>query len=273
MTDGCVDKLNPRQVVLSFMGETLTNVSPMDLERLVSEQTGLNRKDIRNEIRILVDEGILEYRDNLGLTCITLSFNKSVQLSPRIIITPPGHGPVESDTAITITLNSGTAFGRGDHPTTQLCVEALDHVWGESNSNETKIDNALDIGTGSGILAIVAVKLGVRNITACDRDPVALNEARENAVANNLEHHIHITANPEMNRKYDLIIANLRYPTLIDLYPQMIKMNDTGNLLVLSGIKETEMDLVHSVFKKDKEYVPVWEKTKRGWSGVVYKKQ
>lgn len=262
-----------RQVVLSFMGETIINVSPMDLDRLVSNKTGLSRKEVRKVVRALVDEGLLEYRDKNGRTLITPSFNRPVQLSPHIIIAPPGHSPSELDNGLTITLNSGTAFGRGDHPTTQLCVEALDYVLCETNTSEIKIINALDIGTGSGILALVAAKLGVQNVTACDRDNVALNEARENTVTNKLDHQIHITASPEMNRKYDLIIANLRYPTLIDLYSQLVKMNDAGNLLVLSGIKEIEVEFVNSVFKKDGEYVSVWQKSKRGWSGVVYKKQ
>lgn len=273
MTDERVDKLNLKQFILSSMGEMVTNISPMDLERIVSDKTGLSRKEVRNKVRALVDEGNLEYRENLGRTFITLSFNKPVQLSPHIVVAPPGHGLSETDNAIMITLNSGTAFGRGDHPTTQLCVEALDHVLSEANSTEIKIDSALDIGTGSGILALVAAKLGVKNVTACDRDPVALNEARENTIANKLDHQIHITTNPELNRKYDLVIANLRYPTLIDLYSQMVKMNDSGNHLVLSGIKEMEMDFVHSVFKKEDEYVSVWEKSKRGWAGVVYKKR
>lgn len=272
MTGELVDKLNLRQVVFSFMGETLINVSPMDLERHISDKTGHSRKDVRMVVRLLVDEGILEYRDKNGLTFISLSFNRPVQLSTHIIIAPPGHRPSELDSGFMITLNSGTAFGRGDHPTTQLCVEALDYVLCETHTSEIKINNALDIGTGSGILALVAAKLGVQNVTACDRDNVALNEARENTVINKLDHQIQITASPEMNKKYDLIIANLRYPTLIDLYSQMVKMNDAGNLLVLSGIKEIEMEFVHSVFKKDGAYVPVWQKSKRGWSGVVYKK-
>jgi len=272
MTGG-FDIFGLKSTVLSFMGETLINVSPMDLERLISNKTGHTRTDVKKMVRLLVDEGILEYRDKNGRTLISLSFNKPVNLSPHIIIAPPGHSPAELDNVLMITLNSGTAFGRGDHPTTQLCVEALDHVLCDINSPEIKINNALDIGTGSGILALVAAKLGVQSVTACDRDNVALNEARENTTRNNLDHQIHITANPEMNSKYDLIIANLRYPTLIDLYSQMVKMNDAGNYLVLSGIKEMEMDFVHRVFKKDGEYVSVWEKSKRGWSGVVYKKQ
>lgn len=262
-----------RKTILLYISGTALNISPLDLVRIVSTDTGLKRVEVQSTVRSMVDEGILEYRDKNGRTRVALSFNRPVRLSPHVMVAPPGLKLLDTENCVAVTLNSGTAFGRGDHPTTQLCVEALDCFLWENKESEKEFRSALDIGTGSGILAIAAAKLGVQQVFACDRDGVALNEARENRLANNLGDHIHIVDNPDMGRRYDMIIANLRYPTLIDLYPHMVNMTESDNILVLSGIKETEMEIVHSIYQKNGHFFPVWSRNKNGWSGVVYKKQ
>lgn len=266
-------KRDVEQAILSYIGGSSRNISPMELVRIVSDECCLNKSEARSVVRSMVDEGLLEYRDKNGRTHVGLSFNRLVRLSPHVMAAPPGLNPPDVENSVIIILNSGTAFGRGDHPTTQLCVEALDcFLWG-SKGSDNKFGSALDIGTGSGILAIAAAKLGVQHVFACDRDNVALNEARENRLANNMEQHIHIVENADFERRYDMIIANLRYPTLIDLYPHMVNMTEPDNILVLSGIKENEMETVHSIYQKTGEFLPVWSKNKNGWSGVVYKKR
>lgn len=266
-------KRDVEQAILSYISGLSRNISPMELFRIVSVGCCLNKAEARSAVRSMVDEGLLEYRDKNGRTHVGLSFNRPVHLSPHVIVAPPGLIPPDVENSVIIILNSGTAFGRGDHPTTQLCVEALDCFLWDRKGSDTKFRSALDIGTGSGILAIAAAKLGVQHVFACDRDNVALNEARENSQANNMEQTIHIVENSDFERRYDMIIANLRYPTLIDLYPHMVNMTEPDNILVLSGIKENEMETVHSIYQKTGEFLPVWSKNKNGWSGVVYKKR
>lgn len=255
------------ETILDFVRGSSVHVSPIDLERYISNHTGTTRKSVRNAVRDLVNKGFLEYTDKNGRTRIDMSFNRHVRLSPRITVVPPGMDAGTDDDTHIVILNSGTAFGRGDHPTTQLCVRAIDDL-----TRQKQFTSALDIGTGSGILALVTAKLGVPAIWACDRDRVSLSEAMGNVRENRLDHIIHITEQADMDREYDLIIANLRYPTLIDLYPSMVSMTKKEGFLVLSGIKEEEMETIRKTFLSERIFSENWYRSTKGWSGIVLEK-
>lgn len=266
------DQGEASKAILNFMELSLSHVTPADLNRRVSMSTGLDRSLIRRTVKSLVREGLLEYRDKNGRTAISLSFSRPVRLSDHVVVCPPDVSVDEKTGNVVVRLNSGTAFGRGDHPTTQLCVAALDDLLTGESGMKNRYRTALDIGTGSGILALSAAKLGIEKIWACDRDPVAESEARENIALNGLHERIFMVPDFDTEQKYDMIIANLRYPTLIDLYDVIEKITHEKSALVLSGIKEDEVETVHGVYTGPGCFERRWLSSRKGWSGLVYKK-
>ena len=147
---------------------------------------------------------------------------------------------------ILIRINPGMAFGTGTHETTRLCLKAIEkHYAGGS---------FLDVGTGTGILAIAAAKLckqpdreeGQPPITACDTDAEAVGIARENARLNDLENRIdfRVGSVDEETPSADMVCANLTAPVIVELLPALLGI--TCGRLILSGILETQFEMVNT---------------------------
>ncbi|HHX01476.1 MAG TPA: 50S ribosomal protein L11 methyltransferase [Firmicutes bacterium] len=138
---------------------------------------------------------------------------------------------------IVVTLDPGMAFGTGTHPTTAMCIQALqDHA--------LEGQEVWDIGAGSGILAIIAAKLGAKTVRAVDIDPVAVEVCRENAVRNGVEIHCQQGSLPDLDGKADLIIANIIADVIIELLPVAVKKLKHGGLFLASGIIDSRADEV-----------------------------
>lgn len=120
----------------------------------------------------------------------------------------------------------GQAFGTGDHPTTRSCLEALVALAPES-------DSCLDVGCGSGVLALAAMRLGLR-ASGVDIDPLAVSTAVENAALNGLPGPFSNRPLDELDGPYDLVFANLYAEVLALLAPQLVRL--TGRWLVLAGV-------------------------------------
>lgn len=146
------------------------------------------------------------------------------------------------DPALELVLDPGRAFGTGQHETTRLCVDALVDL-----SRETSPHNVLDLGCGSGILALAAARLFPRaRVTAVDNDPEATDTTRENAEHNTLADRLEIaTATAaELTGAFDLILANIRPSVLVPIAGQVAARLAPGGLVVLSGILGDEADEV-----------------------------
>jgi ribosomal protein L11 methyltransferase len=149
-----------------------------------------------------------------------------------------------------IELDPGLSFGTGQHPTTVFCLEELvtRRVPGERQS-------FLDLGTGSGILAIAAAKLGYSPVEACDFDPDALRTARANARENGVAQRIRFgTADvsklpARAARSYDVVCANLISNLLVAARKRILARVAPGGALVLAGILATEFDEVRRVYE------------------------
>jgi ribosomal protein L11 methyltransferase len=162
----------------------------------------------------------------------------------RFIIAPPwseppavAGGPLDS--RITIFIEPGMAFGTGTHETTRLCLKGMEkHFRGGS---------FLDVGTGTGILAIAAAKMFPdARIEACDTDAEAIGIAKENARLNGVGDQItfRVGTVDEQTLSAELVCANLTAPVIVDLLPSLL--GATCGHLVLSGILDTQIDLVKS---------------------------
>ena len=127
----------------------------------------------------------------------------------------------------TIIIQPGSGFGTGTHPTTQLCLKWLE-------SKDIGGDSLLDFGSGSGVLAITARKLGTSLTEGIEIDPKAIDNANHNAMLNGVDIYFHNTEESLKGDSYDNVIANILSDTLINISPKLKKL--TSKRLALSGI-------------------------------------
>lgn len=142
-----------------------------------------------------------------------------------------------------VVLDPGMAFGTGTHPTTSLCLAALSDLLGARPGA-----SVLDVGTGSGLLAIAARKLGAGRVTGNDNDPVAVAVARENAARNGAEVVLTEDPLPAIGGAFDLVVANILANTLIELAPQIAAKLAGGGAVLLSGILGPQEDEVREAY-------------------------
>jgi ribosomal protein L11 methyltransferase len=134
------------------------------------------------------------------------------------------------------------AFGTGDHPTTVLCLAAV-----EAFCSAHPGASVLDVGTGTGVLALMARKLGAGRVVGLDNDPVSVALARENALANAVSGvELSDAAPANIAGRFDLVVANILANTLIALAPELVQR--TGRRLVMAGVLEHQADEVLEAF-------------------------
>jgi ribosomal protein L11 methyltransferase len=176
----------------------------------------------------------------------------------------------ESDQVV-IHLEPGMAFGTGLHPTTRLCLEALEaHLVPDCR--------VLDVGTGSGILAIAAAKLGARSVLAIDSDPVAIAVARENVISNRVAEGVTVRlgslpgglSQEWMPRRrdggplpyvvkdgdFDLVLVNILAPVIMGMAPALGARTRSGGRIIAAGLIESqETDIVRALRNQKLEIV------------------
>ena len=169
----------------------------------------------------------------------------AVRIGRDLVIRPSWETESLPD-AVVVTLDPGMAFGTGTHGTTRLCLEFIARLHDQGNTAR----RVLDVGTGSGILAIAAVALGAHNAVACDIDPVACDTTRENAAINNCSEQIWVTQEPleSISGDYDLVVANILAEENVRLATALCARVAPGGYLVLSGILEEKVAYVTHVF-------------------------
>lgn len=145
--------------------------------------------------------------------------------------------------ALVLKIDPGMAFGTGHHETTTLCSRA---VLAEVCAGKKRV---LDIGTGTGILAMIAAKSGALEVIGTDNDPLACQVARENLANNNLDFEITLKTPDAFGPKFDLVVANILANPLIELAPQIIQALGTNSVLLLSGILNTQALKVQEAYE------------------------
>jgi ribosomal protein L11 methyltransferase len=156
-----------------------------------------------------------------------------VRVRPSWIDEPPPPGAAE------VVIDPGMAFGTGSHPTTSLCLAALSDLLAERPGA-----SVLDVGTGSGLLAIAARKLGAGRVAANDEDPVAVEVARENAARNGAALELTVEPLEAIPGTFDVVVANILANVLVALAPVLAAKLAPGGVLLLSGILAPQEDEV-----------------------------
>lgn len=144
---------------------------------------------------------------------------------------------------VEVVLDPGMAFGTGTHPTTSLCLRALSDLLSERPGA-----SVLDAGTGSGLLAIAACKLGAGRVAGNDVDPEAVRTAGENAARNGAR--LELTAAPvkAIRGAFDVVVANILANTLTELAPDLAAKVAPGGALLLSGLLAGQEDPVRDAY-------------------------
>jgi ribosomal protein L11 methyltransferase len=169
-----------------------------------------------------------------------------LRIGRRLVVCPVGvaYDPRAGD--MIITLDPGMAFGTGHHPTTRLCLEELEQRLKPGM-------RVLDLGTGSGILALVAAKMGAAEVLAVDRDPDAVRAARRNVRANGLGRRVRLLRSdgpPWGEGGIDMALANISAKVLMNLAEALAGCMAPGATLVASGLLvEREPEVTRAIIK------------------------
>jgi len=263
-----------KKAILETVSGSREKITPIALEKIASEKYALGKKQIKSVIQSLIAGGEFVYTYQYGSTFLEKSFKRPVRISKHVVIKPPENSFVSKPGDVVINLVQGASFGTGQHPTTRLAVKGLDYTLKEcGHFKENKKTCLLDVGTGSGILVIAAVLLGIQKGIGLDFDPCAITEAKENTKINGLEHRIDICdrAFEKINRVFSMITANLRYPTIKKLLPYVHEAVHKKGVVILSGIKTDETKDVLDIYK-EKGFLCRWKENEQDWVGVVLEK-
>lgn len=246
----------PRDIVKVHMylapDENLAEVLPLFRERLDASgieytlsTTGVEQEDWQNAWK---------------------KYYHAMDIGKRLAIVP-GWEEYQTDRTV-ITMDPGMAFGTGTHETTSLCLEVLDErVKGG--------ERMLDIGTGSGILAIAALKLGAAEAEGVDIDPMCVRTAGENAERNGVQDRFKVLVgdlSDKANGVYNIITANIVASAILSLAPHVPALMADGAVFIASGIIDTRKDEVLEGLRAA-GLDPFEVHEKRGWVCIVCRKE
>jgi ribosomal protein L11 methyltransferase len=169
-----------------------------------------------------------------------------LHVGTRLLIRPSWSEQSPDDAAVVLTLDPGRAFGTGTHATTALCLEVVARL----ADGPAPPRRVLDVGAGSGILALAAAALGAETVLACEIDREACQVAAENVAANGFAAQIAVTTTPleQLAGAFDLVLANILAGENIRLAPHFLARLAPGGHLVLSGILNEQEPQVAAAF-------------------------
>ena len=186
----------------------------------------------------------------------------------RVVVAPPWDLPTRrpGGTEVVVVIRPALGFGSGHHPTTRLALLGLQEL-------DLSTCDVIDLGTGSGVLAIAAVKLGARRATGIDRDPDALVSARDSVAANHVASRIDLRDGniSRVPGTVPVLVANLTGTVLTSLASVITTLVEPGGHIVLSGILAEEEEVVAGAYRRCAGLV--WRAVEDEWVGMVWEKR
>jgi ribosomal protein L11 methyltransferase len=263
-----------RVKILEMVSASSSKITPVGLKNTLVQKYGLETNQIKTLIKDLVANGELTYIYEHGCTFVQKSFHKPVRISQSVVLKPPGYKYRSEPHDVVIQVKPGASFGDGRHPTTRLAIKGIEFALKELKSFVLNREcTVLDIGTGSGVLVMTAVRFGVQKGLGIDIDSCARAEAGENVKLNDLQARITISdkAIEDIDPSFSMVLANLRVPTLQRLCARIDAVANPHGIVVLSGIRCHELDGLMAVYTA-RHFECVWTAAEFDWAGVVFKK-
>ncbi len=188
--------------------------------------------------------------------------HRTMRVGPRSWVHPPWEAP--SVDGVAVAIDPGMAFGTGSHPTTSLCLERCDQLLSQSPAADV-----LDVGTGSGVIALLAKKLGARRVAATECDAVALDAARRGAELNRLSGiEWVLSGDPrDVPGAFGIVIANILLNTLEELAGSIASKVAPGGTVVLSGLLAAQADAAERAYAAEGLW-PRGRSEREGWVRV-----
>lgn len=248
---------------------------PSDAVDLLVELGALDIESLNGGIAAIMPDGVTHETITTALRLSRVSVSDAIarddnsvwMLSPRAVrignILITSHEGVTASEALRLT--DSDAFGTGHHPTTALCVEALEEIL-----TSARVDSVLDVGTGSGILALAALLMGVPQATGVDTDADALRVAAENARLNNLQDRLRLVCGGPgaVDGTWPLVVANVLTDPLIEMAPMLVQRVRTHGRLILSGIHSSLESEVRRTYRH-LGMRHIGSKTRGGWTMLL----
>jgi len=200
----------------------------------------------------------------LDWAAVARSHHRPVAIGRRLLVAPPWDVPAAPGREVLV-IEPGMAFGTGQHATTRGCLEAI-----EAAVEAGGVASALDVGTGSGILALTLARLGVPRVVAIDDDPQVLPVAREN-LARNGAARVEVSGGTAagLDGRFDLVVANLLADILVREADALRARTADGGGLVVSGLLESQAEVVVAAY-------PGWlvadDYREEGWCTLVLRR-
>ena len=222
----------------------LTNLAPNTIEILKTERENLKSRGFSDE-ELGSWEIIIDEKQNQDWSKKWKEKWTVTHVSSKISVVPSWLEYTPKPEEITITLDPGCAFGTGTHQTTQLCMKAMEKYL-------KKNDSMADVGTGSGILAICAKKLGASTVYGCDNDDTVIDVCIQNANINNIDNiKFELNTADMLKEKYDFICANILHNILAEIMGDLKNIMKPNAKMVLSGILDDKKDVVIKAIERE----------------------
>ncbi len=231
----------------------------LSLDKIISSFS--DKEQLSVELSTLVEENWAEnWKSNY----------KPTKLSEHITVKPTWEDYAAQSGEVVIDIDPGMAFGTGLHFSTRLALRHIDTLFHQDNPPRT----VLDVGTGTGILALGCAKLGAQTLTAIDNDPDAIATALDNLKQNNEEDKIDcsVTDLTDIQSTFDLVIANITADVLTLLQPGIIPRIATNGFLVLAGILTGKQSEAIINLYEDHGLKLLKENREDEWSGLLFSK-
>lgn len=257
VSDICFSNFECEGVVLAeetYKDLVMTATTEGTLRVFLTDLTNNPIEVLKTERALLKDRGFSD--EELGSWEITLDEKENqdwskkwkekwtvTHVTEKIAVVPSWLDYEPKSNEIVINLDPGCAFGTGTHQTTQLCMKALEKYL-------KKGDSVADIGTGSGILSILAMKLGASKTFGCDIDDTVIDVCRENAKLNNVECVFELGSADSINEQFDFVCANILHNVLAEIMGDLKKLMKDSAKMSLSGILDDKKQVVLDAIEK-----------------------